>query len=53
MRGPFALIKKSSKTIFGICNLDGVEGPFDNRELALHQSKHQVLSDIYKSPNYK
>ena len=53
MRGPIALIKKGSKTIVGICNIDSVEGPFDNRELALHQSKHQVPSDIYESPDYK
>jgi ASCH domain-containing protein len=53
MRGPIALIKKGSKTIVGICHLDDVEGPFDSRELALNQSKHQVPSDIYESPDYK
>lgn len=52
-RGPIALIKKGSKTVVGICRLDGVKGPLDKDELAQYEHEHQVPREVYEAPGYK
>lgn len=52
-RGPIALIKKGSKTVVGVCRLEGVKGPLDKSELAQYEHEHQVPREVYEAPGYK
>lgn len=52
-RGPVALIEKGSGHVVGVAELVEVKGPFTAKEMAAHEPKHQIPSEIYQAPDYK
>lgn len=51
--GPIALIRKGSKTIVGLAQITGSEGPFTKPELIRHFADHCVPADRISQDDYK
>lgn len=51
--GPIALVKKGTKTIVGVADLEGSEGPLSFDQLENTHNKHRIPKGIYTEEGYK
>lgn len=52
-RGPIALIKKKSKTVYGVAELYDCSHRLSLDELKENQDKHGIPESIFEAPDYK
>lgn len=52
-RGPIALIKKGSKTIYGVAYLQDSEGPLGIDQLAQSTDFHQIPKELYEASDFR